>query len=487
MHLAPRRTHDKDTRGKPRAGSSMGSIISSGVGSGLDIAGLVTKLVEAEGAPLSARLNAQEAKAQGKLSALGSLRSALASFRDALKTLKDLDNFRGRKVERSSEEFLAATASTSAAAGSYRIEVQSLASAHRLASQTYGTASEVIGTGTLTIARGASAFSIDVTTGNESLAAIADAINEAADNVGVSATVVTGVDGARLVLSSTETGASNNIVVTSSGGDGGLADLVYDPSGSGIANLTQLQTAADAAVLIDDFAVTSSTNSVSGAIEGLDIDLLAGNEPGETTTVTVGYDRDGARGTIDKFVQAYNALLDALKNVSSYDVEKKQGSPLFGDAGVRNIGFQLRRELGAAVGSLAESMDTLSEIGVSAQLDGKLAVDKTKLDAAFAADFDAVGELFSTEETGIAVRLDAALEPYLKANGILDGRNETLKATIADIGERREQLDLRLQSLQQRLLRQFNALDGLLGQLQGTSNFLSQQLDRLPGAALFER
>jgi flagellar hook-associated protein 2 len=460
----------------------MGSIIGNGIGSGLDIAGLVGKLVEAEGKPQATRLDAQEAKAQAKLSALGTLRSALATFRDALASLKDLDNFRGRAVVLSGKDYLGASATTTASPGNYKVEVQELASAHRLAADIPGaTPSTVVGTGTLTIGRGASSFTVELTAENSTLAGIAGAINDAATNVGVFATVVTGTSGARLVLGSTTTGAANDIVVTHNGGDGGLASLEYDPDGSGVTNLVELEPAGDALVLIDDFAVTSPTNTIDSAIEGLELELLARNELGETTLVSVGFDKEAARGTLEKFVQSYNGLVDSIASVASFDAATRQGGPLFGDAGVRNIVYQLRRELTSAVAGVEGEFAMLSEIGITTQLDGKLALDATKLDAAFAADFDAVGELFSTQDTGIAVRLDALLEPYLQSGGVFDSRNASFKSSIDDVAERREVLNQRLLALQARYTRQFNALDGLLAQLQTTSSFLSQQLGNLPG------
>jgi flagellar hook-associated protein 2 len=339
----------------------------------------------------------------------------------------------------------------------------------------------------LTIARGASAFTVTVTAENQTLAAIADAINESPNNTGVAATVVTGTGGARLTLVSNESGAVNRIVVTQSGGDGGLVDLVYDPLGSGVTNLTPLDPAADATVLIDGFEVKSATNTIDGAVEGLTLELLEANEPGETTPVTVGFSPKSARETIEKFVKSYNALVDSIASVASFDAQTRQSGPLFGDAGVRNIVFQLRRELTASVSGLDGPFDMLNEIGITAGLDGKLSVNSARLDAAFADDFDAVGELFSTEETGLAQRLDGMLEPYLKSSGIFDSRNETFKSLIDDIGERREALSKRLLALQERYTREFNALDGLLAQLQSTSTFLSQQLARLPGVVLFNR
>ena len=465
----------------------MGSIVSTGVGSGLDVAGLVRKLVEAEGAPKTVRLNTEEARIQGKLSALGSLRAALSSFRDTVGVLKNLDNFRGRQVALSSPDFLTATATATAAPGAYSIEVQQLAQAHKLRSATYPSTTTVVGTGTLTLTIDDQIFDVEIDADSSSLAGIAEAIKASPANEKMTATLVAGVGGsARLILSAKATGAASEIVVTQTGGDGGLAALDYDPEAPPN-GLTELQAAQDAQVLIDGFAATSTTNTIGAAIAGVEFQLLAENEPGGTTDLTVGYDRDGARKTLDKLVTSYNALVDAIKNVASFNPETRQSGPLFGDAGVRNIVYQLRRELTANVGGLDGPFDMLGEVGITAQLDGKLSLNSTQLDAAFAADFDAIGELFSAQDTGVAVRLDKLLEPYLQSGGTFDSRNASLKSSIEDLGDQRAALNQRLLALQQRYTKQFNALDGLLAQLQGTSNFLSQQLSRLPGVVLFDR
>ena len=148
---------------------------------------------------------------------------------------------------------------------------------------------------------------------------------------------------------------------------------------------------------------------------------------------------------------------------------------------MRNIVYQLRRELTSNVTGLSGPFDMLGEIGITADLNGKLAVNGATLDAAFAADFDAIGELFAAEDVGVAVKLDELLAPYLDSDGVFDSRTAGLKSSIDVINERREALNTRLVALQTRYTKQFNALDGLLSQLQGTSNFLTQQLSRLPG------
>jgi flagellar hook-associated protein 2 len=455
----------------------MGSIISSGVGSGLDVAGIVNKLVEAEGAPKTLQLNKEEAKVQGKLSALGTLRSTLASFRDTLATLKNLDRFQGRQVTLSAPAFVAATAGTGAVPGSYSIEVVQLAAAHKLqtAPGAYENATTPVGVGTLHIATGAQSFDVVIDSGNNTLAGVAAAINASAAGAHVQATVLVGADEARLTIAAGTIGAANAIEITQTGS---LAGLVY-PAGGG---LQQLQAALDGEAVVDGITVRSTTNTLSGAIAGVDLTLKAVHgDDDETTQVTVGYDRTAARKTIEQLVKSYNDVLDAIKSVSSYNADTQQGGPLFGDAGVRNIVFQLRRELTASVGGLQGPFDMLADIGISADLNGKLSIDGADLDTAFDTNFDAIGALFAEDEIGVAVKLDKLLAPYLDSNGVLDARTTGLKSSIADINERREALSERLAALQARYTRQFNGLDTLVAQLQSTGNFLTQQLNQLPG------
>ena len=458
----------------------MGTVITSGIGSGLDIQGLVAQLVAAEGQPETVRLNTQEARLQSKLSAVGSLTSALDALQTSLDSISDPDSFRGRTVGLSSPDFVAATATSSAAPASYAVEVQQLAAAQRLVSAPVATPDTVIGTGTLTLSIGGAAFSVDIDAGNNTLTGIKDAINGAADNTGIVATIVTGVAGAQLILTGTETGAANQIVVTASGGDGGLVPLTYDP-GNGITNLTELEAAVDASVLIEGILVTSATNTIADAIEGVEISLLDVNAPGETTILSVDFDRASAKNAVGKFVEAYNGLIDLVTEATRYDADSGTAGPLLGDAGLRNILFQLRREMGRIGVAAPGAFGTLSEIGITTELDGKLSVDDGALETALETSLDGVVDFFSADETGLAVRLDSLLDPYLQTGGVLESRRDGLNASIEVINDRREALQQRLVAVEARLLRQFNALDSLLAELQSTSGFLQQQLDSLPG------
>ncbi len=464
----------------------MGTIFSSGVGSGLDVAGLVSQLVAAEAGPPSARLDREEASLQAELSSYGSLRSALDTLKGALESLTDLESFRGRAVNLSSTDFLSASAGTDAVPGSYDIEVQQFAEAHRLASDPFTSADEEVGTGTLAITAGSGTFNVLIDSSNNTVAGIRDAINEASNNTGVAATIVNAIDGSRLILTATDTGALNELTVTQSGGDGGLEPLVYDPDNL-VTNLTEITVAQDARALINGFIVESNSNSLTAAIDGIDIELLAVNETGETSRISVNFDQTASREAIGNLISSYNTFVDATAELSSFDPETQERAPLFGDSTLRTLTTRLRQELAESVTGLNGPFDNLFDLGITTQLDGKLSLDTAQLDAAFAEDFDAVGTLFSDDVAGIATRLEALIDPQLEAGGILDARTDGIAASISDIGDRREALNARLAAVEERLFRQFNALDGLLAQLQSTSGFLTQQLDNLPGVALFGR
>lgn len=455
----------------------MASITSTGIGSGLDVGGIVQQLVAAEGQPAEQRFARQEARVQSKLSAYGSLKSALSEFRDQLESMKTLDSLLTRKASSGNEELFAVVPDETAVPASYSIEVVQLAGAAKLTSGAFADADTVVGTGTLTLSVGALSFDVEITAENNTLAGVRDAINAAVDNTGVSATIVNADAGSYLILSGTKTGASRAVSVSQSGGDGGLASLTWDAA-TGTGNLSEAEAARDARVRIDGFDVYSETNTVTGAIDGVAIDLLAA-APGEVNDAVIEYDVAAVGTSIRSFVESYNELVDTVSTLTSFNAETRQGGPLLGDATLRSISTQLRREFSTAVADGQSPFRTLADIGVSLQVDGKLAVDDTKLDQALATDFQAVGRLFAGVD-GFALRLFDRADQALAVDGAIESRTEGLNSTIERIGEQREALGRRLAALETRLLRQFNALDALVGQLNNTSSFLTQQLANLP-------
>jgi flagellar hook-associated protein 2 len=462
----------------------MASIISAGIGSGLDISGLVSQLVAAEGKPAQTRIARGEAAAQARLSAFGSLKSSLSQFRDQLEKMKELDSFLTRKGSSANEDVFSVSVASNAVPASYAVEVVQLAAAHKLTSGAFASADTVVGTGTLQIDVGGSAFSIEVDAENNTLAGIRDAINAASDNSGVQATIVNATAGSYLILSGENTGAANTITVTQSGGDGGLAALEYDP-GNGLNAMTQSIAAQDAQIRIDGLDVTSSSNSITGAIDGVTIDVVQASAGG-SETLTVENDTADVRRTISAFVDSYNQLVSTFDKLSAFNADSNVAGPLLGDASLRSIRDQMRREMSNAVGDSAATFNSLREIGIEVKLDGKMNIVDEDLDAALADNFSDVGQLFAADN-GFATRLFDRVDGFLDDDGLISTRTDGLNERLEGYTEQRERLSERLQALESRLLRQFNALDSLVSQLTSTSNFLTQQLAALPSVGRSDR
>lgn len=452
------------------------SISAAGIGSGLDLEGLIQQLLAAEGQPARLRLNQREAKLQTRLSAFGQFRSALEQLRTSLASLKDPARFTVRTATAANQDLLSATATADAAPGVHDIEITRLATSHKLASTPVASPGTTVGSGTLTIAVGGSAFSVVIDSAAPTLADIRNAINAAPDNTGVTATFITANDGVRLVLTARATGFANTLSVTQSGGDGGLAALAYDP-GNGIANLTELEAATDAQVIIDGFTHDSADNQIADAVTGLTLQLLAA-APGSPTTLTVGDDSEASSSLVTDFVTAYNAVIKTLKDLTNYNAATKVAGPLLGDPTLRGFLSALRNEVVGPVATGGE-FRALFEIGLTTGVDGTLTVDSGRLGEAMADGYSAVAALFGATDAGVARRLDALLAGFLEDEGIIDARTDGIQSGIEDLAGAREALDRRLEQVEQRLRNQFTALDTLVARFRSTGDFLARQLDAL--------
>jgi flagellar hook-associated protein 2 len=242
------------------------ALTSSGIGSGLDIDSLVTQLVRAEGASPSFRLNKREASYQADLSAVGQLKAALSEFQTSLESLSNIDKLKPRSANSSDTSLFTTTADETAVAGSYEIEVLTLAKSEKVRSNSFTDSdTEVIGTGTLDISLGAESFQISVDSNNNTLEGIRDAINDASDNPGITASIIHVDGGAQLVLDSNVIGVANAITVVATDG--------FDLARLDSANLIVAQAAQDATFNLDGQLVTKGSSSFSDVITGVTINL----------------------------------------------------------------------------------------------------------------------------------------------------------------------------------------------------------------------
>lgn len=467
------------------------AIQSTGLGSGLDINTLVTQLVAAESGPATNRLNRREAKLQVELSSIGTFKAALSDFKNAASSMGVSTRYETLKTTVGDSDLFTASASSIASVANYNVEVKNLAQTHSLAFMT-GVAdpTAAFGGGTLSIKFGSYSES-DFTastenTGGEitiaadsSLNDIAVAINEA--DLGINASVVTSGGVHKLAINSSYTGAANSLQISVADASGQLAELAYDRNVPGV-GLTETQEAKDAEIVINGLTVNSATDTFSSAINGVTLNLKSA-KPGTTTQLGVSRDAGAATSAAQAFVDGYNQLVETVKSLTSFDAQTQQASPLSGDASIRSINSQLQRMLSETVDSQS-SFRSLSSVGISVQRDGTLSLDSSKLQTALDSDRAGVIRLFAgteeTEETaatpGIADRFNNYLESLITKSGPLSTRIDSLNEGIEKISDDRETLNMRLQKIEARYSKQFNAMDALVGQLSATSSFLSQQL-----------
>ena len=445
---------------------------SPGLGSGLDVNSLVTQLVAAERAPAQQRLTRLESGLDTKLSALGTLRGGLSNFQAAVGALRSESQLLARRTEVSEPGVLRASATASAAVGSYSVEVLSLASAHKISSQAYASGSSAtVGAGTLTVHQNGASFDLTISAGT-TLAQLRDAINGAAGNAGIRASIVQADDGARLVLTAKTPGSAQAIRVTASGATGGLDALVYDPGVS--TPMSVLTPPTNAQAKVEGFTVSAAGNTLTGAIEGVTLDLLAA-KPGTTLSVTVSQDNSAMRDRIAKLVSDFNSTAATLARLRAYDPANRNGGPLIGDSTLLGIESRLRRDLASAVTASGTSPATLAAIGISMGADGRLSVNDSKLSATLRDDPAAVARLFAGDG-GVANRLHATLDGAIAAGGQVTSRTESLQTQKRDLQRAKEALDLRMKSVEARYRAQFTSLDSLLSGLQSTGSYLARQL-----------
>lgn len=452
------------------------AISSSGIGSGLDVNSIVTQLMTAESAPLNI-LKTKASSFNAKLSAYGTLKSAISTFQTTLKDLTG-SGLTAQTATTSNPSMLGVSAGSTATPGVYAIEVTQLAQQHKLMSPgvTDATAPLGGGRGAMTIEVGGK--SVDIPAGDYSLQGISNAINAA--NAGVSATIVNNGDatlGNHLVITATDSGVVNSVKITADA-NSCLSQFQFDPAAPLAAGtvMLQKQEARNAKFTIDNIEIEKPSNTITDAINGITLNLLQANV-GTTVNVTVAHDKSAAKTALTGFVDAYNKLNSTVKKMTSYDAGSKTGAVLNGDSGAASILLTLRKQLSNAVTGAA-SLTTLSDIGIAFQRDGTLSVDDVKLQKALDGKFDNIAKLFSGAD-GFATRLSTATADMLGAKGVITSRTDGLNTSIKGLSARQAEVESRLALTEKRYRAQFTALDATISKMQSTSSFLTQQLTAL--------
>jgi len=429
-------------------------ITASGIGSGLDIEGLVSQLVAAERAPTENRLNRQDARVEAQLSAFGTFKSALASLQDSLAALNDLNSFGVRASESSDTDVVEASADGEAVNGNYDISVEQLAKSHSLASGSYASVQDTVGTGTLTIRFGSTDYvppdpgpesyngftvnperagaSIVIDSSNNSLEGVRDAINDA--DAGVNATIVNDGSGFRLLLSSDFSGERNSLQVsvadTGDGNDADAAGLSALAFNGAATNLQQTVAAQDANFTVNGLAISSAGNVVDNVIDGVDLTLKS-TGAATPVTLTVSEDREAVKETIGTFIDGFNEYVQSTRDLTAFDPVSGTAGALQGDSSIRGIAAQLRQVIGGVVEGAEGAVNSLGQLGITTSADGTLALNEQTLDSALQQNFDDIVSLFAA----IGVPSDTGIEFAGSANDTVAGSYAVEITQVATRGQ----------------------------------------------------
>ncbi|MDR5907349.1 flagellar filament capping protein FliD [Franzmannia qiaohouensis] len=455
----------------------MSTITSLGVGSGLDLSGLLDQLRDAERGKLEP-IKLQQTQQKAKISAYGQLQSALTKFQDAVAKVNDPKLFESLSTNVSGGEGVKASASAEANPGRYEVEVVNAARAGSLATSSVAANDQAL-TGadaTLTLTFGKIdpdtgepiALTLDLEEG-ATLIDIRNAIN-ASEDAGVSASIVNDGTGFRLALSSKETGQDASIQGLEFTGLAGGVTLDADPA-------TQ-RDGIDAEINVNGIRITSPSNSIEGAIQGVTLNLEQGTE-GSTSTVVVEQNTRAVREAVTGFVDAFNALKGSISKLTAYNAETNTAGNLNGDSMVRTIESRMRSVLsgGVAGGEFA----TLNQVGISLQRDGTLKLDNDRLDELVRSNMAGLSDFFAGDkkDAGMAGQLNQTLGQMLGTNGIVKNTISGAESRVESLNERYARMERSIEGTISRYRVQFGQLDAMIAQMNQTSSYLTQQFDAL--------
>lgn len=449
----------------------------------IDVATMVTNLVNADRAKPQQQITQQVNHDQASISAYGALTSDLNNMMTQLNTLKTGAALQSRSITSNVPTSLNATVSNGAALASHIISIQQLAQAGTIASPAYSAASSPLGTGQLTIGAGNSSFSVNIDSANNTLQGIADAINNATGNSIVNASIVQATDGAHLVLQSQKIGLAGalNVVTTTQLSDTGhLADLAYDSTS--ITNLMSVKVAAqDALFNVDGFGLSASSNTSATAINGVTLNLTAA-VPGQTINLQVGNDTSTAASALSAFVSSYNQLMVDLGTLTGYNATTKTAGQLQGDSTAMGLFTRIRQVINTPISGAGvnATYSTLASLGVSSRSDGTLTMDDAKLKRLLATNNSDVANMFGGSN-GFAKNMSSLISNYTDSStGLFTTNTQSLQSRLTSFGKQQTALDTRLAAETARYKAQFTTLNALVATLNSTSSYLANQLANLP-------
>jgi flagellar hook-associated protein 2 len=426
-------------------------ITAAGVGSGIDIESILSQLDAIERQPVNV-LNSKRSALDVELSAYGTLKGALSAVTTAADTLGSDNDFGAYEAFSSDEAVFTAISTGGDIAQSHDLDVLSLATNHRLSSEAFDSADSEVRDGTWSFSSGENDFSVEVGPNEATLEGLVAAINNSISNTSLSASIINVDGGSRMILTAKETGTEHEIEVTNQPGN--------DRREIDFSVVTE---ASDAQVSLHGFTITSSSNTITDAIDGVTLNLKGIGE----ATVNTERNTDSLRTSLDSFVAKYNSLSDTMSNLSQNQLQ--------GDSLTRGIESRMRDIFFNSIELENGDSSTALELGFTFDRYGKLSIDSSKYNAALEQGVDRYVNMFNSTD-GLSSQFSTLIDEYTQAGGIIDTREDGVGTRQSSIDTQIDRLEYRLDKTSERLRRQFTAMDLVVTNLQSTSSFLTSRL-----------
>jgi flagellar hook-associated protein 2 len=437
-------------------------IANTGNSSGLNDSNIIAQLVSIESLPIQ-HLKTQQSALQSQISVIGQISSALQSLASASNAL-EANGVVG--LTAGSNTAFTAAASLGAQQGTYQIQVTQLAQAAKSRSQGFAATDTATG-GTLNLSVQGTSYAVSVADG-ASLSSIAADIN--GSGAAVSASVIS--DGTKSYLSVTN---SNLGYPTTGTGDTAMT-MTFDATGTqgkAIA-FTAVQPAKNAALTIDGLAISSQSNTVSKAIPGITLNLVALDAAPETMNIRA--DVPTTAANLQTFVNAYNGVMRLVQGQLAVTSGSDRTTTLAGDPTLRNLQQRLQNMFTATI-SEASDINSLPAMGLTTSYsDGSLSLDTNQLSAALALDPNAVNAMFGISADSFSTLASRISTDYTSiGNGALSARTQGLNSEISDLSTQEDSLQAQVKTYQANLVAQFANMETIVSSLKSTSSYLTSQ------------
>ncbi|MBL0574082.1 lateral flagellar capping protein LafB [Aeromonas hydrophila] len=419
----------------------------------IDPAATAMQLVAIERKNMDALLKKQMDGIKGQQSALSTLNTKLSTFQTMLKDLNKASNLQAQKATMSQEGVMTVTSNGKASSGQYNFFVEQLAQSHQVGLSLDSETAPLPADGVFSLTVKGKTIDIDLTTlpAGSTVKDLVSKINDAKDNPGVKATLVRTDGKVNMVLTSKDSGLDNAISVNYSGD-------ATNSLGAAISGKTDITKAQDARLRMggdNPLTITSASNKIENVVDGLTLQLTKAQKSGDAPLlVNIEQDKEAVTGSLKKFVESYNELVDELAKMTSSD--PKAPGALSSDSGVRS----LKSVLSNSVRDLPNGL-SLSSLGIKTDKAGKLSFSETDFNKALDKDPELLGKALLGDD-GLLKRMSDSLDPYTKRDGALKGRKTGLEASEKRIKERMDALDRRMDSAYKRYLNQFSTMNQML-------------------------